>query len=29
VEDRFAVVIRERPVEAHTVQLPFYKREEK
>jgi aminomethyltransferase len=27
VEDRFEVVIRERPVEAHTVQLPFYKRE--
>jgi aminomethyltransferase len=29
VEDRFEVVIRERPVEAHTVQLPFYKREKK
>jgi aminomethyltransferase len=27
VEDRFEVVIRERPVEAHTVPLPFYKRE--
>jgi aminomethyltransferase len=27
VEDRFEVVIRERPVEAHTVELPFYKRE--
>ena len=27
VEDRFEVVIRERPIEAHTVQLPFYKRE--
>jgi aminomethyltransferase len=27
VEDRFEVVIRERPVDAHTVQLPFYKRE--
>src|SRR3712207_3939742 len=26
VEDRFEVVIRERPVEAHTVELPFYKR---
>jgi aminomethyltransferase len=29
VEDRFEVVIRERPVEAHTVPLPFYKREKK
>jgi aminomethyltransferase len=29
VEDRFEVVIRERPVEAHTVELPFYKREKK
>jgi aminomethyltransferase len=29
IEDRFEVVIRERPVEAHTVQLPFYKREKK
>ncbi|HEU4493523.1 MAG TPA: glycine cleavage system aminomethyltransferase GcvT [Rubrobacteraceae bacterium] len=29
VEDRFEVVIRERPIEAHTVQLPFYKREKK
>ena len=29
VEDRFEVVIRERPVEAHTVQLPFYKREKR
>jgi aminomethyltransferase len=29
VEHRFEVVIRERPVEAHTVQLPFYKREKK
>ena len=27
VEDSFEVVIRERPVEAHTVELPFYKRE--
>ena len=27
VEDRFEVVIRERSVEAHTVDLPFYKRE--
>jgi aminomethyltransferase len=27
VEDRFEVIIRERPVEAHTVELPFYKRE--
>ena len=27
VEDRFEVVIRDRPVEAHTVELPFYKRE--
>jgi aminomethyltransferase len=27
VEDRFEVVIRDRPVEAHTVPLPFYKRE--
>ena len=27
VEDRFEVVIRERPVKAHTVPLPFYKRE--
>ena len=27
VEDRFEVVIRERSVEAHTVPLPFYKRE--
>jgi aminomethyltransferase len=26
VEDRFEVMIRERPVEAHTVPLPFYKR---
>jgi aminomethyltransferase len=29
VEDRFEVVIRDRPVEAHTVPLPFYKREKK
>jgi aminomethyltransferase len=29
VEDRFEVVIRDRPVEAHTVELPFYKREKK
>ena len=29
VEDRFEVMIRERPVEAHTVQLPFYKREKR
>jgi aminomethyltransferase len=29
IEDRFEVVIRERPVDAHTVQLPFYKREKK
>ena len=29
VEDRFEVVIRDRPVEAHTVQLPFYKREKR
>jgi aminomethyltransferase len=29
VEDRFEVVIRERLVEAHTVELPFYKREKK
>ena len=29
VEDRFEVVIRERPVEAHTVPLPFYKREKR
>jgi aminomethyltransferase len=29
VEDRFEVVIRERPIEAHTVRLPFYKREKK
>ena len=29
VEDRFEVVIRERPVEAHTVELPFYKREKR
>ena len=29
VEDRFEVVIRERPVDAHTVELPFYKREKK
>jgi aminomethyltransferase len=29
VEDRFEVVIREKPVEAHTVPLPFYKREKK
>jgi aminomethyltransferase len=29
VEDRFEVVIRSRPVEAHTVPLPFYKREKK
>jgi aminomethyltransferase len=29
VEDRFEVVIRERPVEAHTVKLPFYKREKR
>jgi aminomethyltransferase len=27
MEDRFEVVIRDRPVEAHTVELPFYKRE--
>jgi aminomethyltransferase len=27
VEDRFEVMVRERPVEAHTVPLPFYKRE--
>jgi aminomethyltransferase len=29
VEDRFEVVIRERFVEAHTVELPFYKREKR
>jgi aminomethyltransferase len=29
VEDRFEVAIRDRPVEAHTVPLPFYKREKK
>jgi len=29
VEDEFEVVIRERPVEAHTVELPFYKREKR
>jgi aminomethyltransferase len=29
VEDRFEVVIRDRRVEAHTVPLPFYKREKK
>ena len=29
VEDWFEVVIRSRPVEAHTVPLPFYKREKK
>jgi aminomethyltransferase len=29
VEDRFEVVVRDRPVEAHTVPLPFYKREKK
>ena len=29
VEDSFEVVIRDRPVEAHTVPLPFYKREKK
>jgi glycine cleavage system aminomethyltransferase T len=29
VEDRFEVVIRERSVEAHTVELPFYKREKR
>jgi aminomethyltransferase len=29
VEDRFEVVIRDRPVEAHAVPLPFYKREKK
>jgi aminomethyltransferase len=29
VEDRLEVVIRERPVEAHTVPLPFYKREKR
>ena len=29
VEDRFEVVVRERPVEAHTVPLPFYKREKR
>jgi aminomethyltransferase len=29
VEDRFEVVIRERPVEVHTVPLPFYKREKR
>ncbi len=29
VEDRFEVVIRDRPVEAHTVRLPFYKREKR
>jgi aminomethyltransferase len=28
VEDKFEVVIRDRPVEAHTVPLPFYKREQ-
>jgi aminomethyltransferase len=27
VEDRFEVMVRERPVEAHTVPLPFYRRE--
>ncbi len=27
VEDRFEVMVRERPVEAHTVPLPFYKRQ--
>jgi aminomethyltransferase len=29
VEDRFVVVIRDRPVEAHIVELPFYKREKR
>ncbi len=29
VEDSFEVVIRDRPVEAHTVPLPFYRREKK
>jgi aminomethyltransferase len=29
VEDRFEVMIRDRPVEAHTVPLPFYKREKR
>jgi aminomethyltransferase len=29
VEDEFEVVIRERPVEAHTVELPFYRREKR
>jgi aminomethyltransferase len=29
VEDRFEVVIRDRPVEAHAVPLPFYKREKR
>jgi aminomethyltransferase len=29
VEDRLEVVIRDRPVEAHTVPLPFYKREKR
>jgi aminomethyltransferase len=29
VEDSFEVVVRERPVEAHTVELPFYKREKR
>jgi aminomethyltransferase len=29
VEDKFEVVIRDRPVEARTVPLPFYKREKK
>ena len=29
VEDSFEVVIRDRPVGAHTVPLPFYKREKK
>src|SRR3712207_2503902 len=29
VEDRFEVMVRDRPVEAHVVPLPFYKREKK
>jgi aminomethyltransferase len=29
VEDRFEVVIRDRSVEAHTVELPFYNREKR
>jgi aminomethyltransferase len=29
VEGKFEVVIRDRPVEAHTVELPFYEREKR